>query len=402
MTVAIAAGHGPDEPWSEGEGSQGAITRRVAKRIEYQFNILPVKSAATAKAFCRIGKIKATRGDFLAFIRNVGAFQLKRELLQRNFQMRFWLFEEITRRNPKNVNGFMRKLASLNSDDPEVDKTMKPWVDEQAPHYVRLLHYVEKAKTSPQIDQKAMRAAIESMAMHIKADFLKDLVMFGDMEPSREGLEKYAAGLSKKQKRKIDERYNDALDRVEEKGRRVLRIRWMRYRGDLMDSPGPKLYRDVIKELDTPVDSVVVEVGDHKITMGDFLAVHGPIQLKETWNSIKMSRLQQMKLSYLIGNEVDHLDLLPERYRDKIKIAELIYLVGEQIIREFGPSILEPEKGKIDFLYFRTILRTPHRQNLVELFLKESAKLEVYKNKWIDQAYLNSLNWRVSNTYSPP
>ncbi|MCB1152797.1 MAG: hypothetical protein H6684_10655 [Deltaproteobacteria bacterium] len=398
-------GHGPDEPWTGGtDPVSGAMsTRTIKPRLEYQFHIVPKNASEPDKAVIKIGDEKKTRDDFFAFIRNVGGYQLKRESLQRTFQIRFWLFEELTRRNPENVNKTMKGYVGLPPDSPKMTTEFPQWVVAEADHHARLTLMAAKAKANPDINKSDTAEVIECMAMHIKMDFLQDLVMFGPMEPTVEGLRQFVAELSPEQRANIEDELLQDPDKATEKTRRLRRMRWIQYRQDLFEKTP---YDLKVGEIETvgglPNSTLLLKVNDHEITLGEFLAIHGPIYNEVYWRNSKFARINQIRTAYTIGDEVDRLDILPRRYRQKVTTTELIFLAAEEIIREYGAQVLPPEKDGMNFLYFRSILKSPTRQELVKLFLEKVDATPEYQARWIDRDYLSSLRWRVSNAYTPP
>ncbi|MCB1155455.1 hypothetical protein KDL45_17475, partial [bacterium] len=188
-----------------------------------------------------------------------------------------------------------------------------------------------------------------------------------------------------------------------EKTRRLRRMRWIQYRQDLF-SKTP--YELKVGEIETvggrPDDTLLLKVNDHEITLGELLAIHGPIYNEVYWRNSKFARVNQIRTAYTIGDEVDRLGILPRRYRQKITTTELIFLASEQIIREYGADVLPPKDGGMDFLYFRSILKSPTRQDLVKRFFEKVDATPEYQARWIDRPYLSQLRWRVSNAYTPP
>ncbi len=280
------------------------------------------------------------------------------------------------------------------------DTRINDWMEKQAQLFPRLLYFFEKARKNGYDKDPAIQAVLECFQMHVKADFMEELILLGDMTPTRDGLRKFVSSLPAAERQKIENHYKDP-DKIGPAKRKNLRKRWISYRRDLIKKTSNDRLFLKMESLNVPPETAIAKVNNHKITMGQFLAVHGSIKNDVHWNSIKKSRLSQMMLSYAMADEVDKLKILPKRYMDKIELSKRLYFAAHQIVYDYGPETLGRENSQVDFQFFREIARYLNLLKLEKLFIAGSEKMPIYQSIWIDKEYLFNLKWIIEPAFTP-
>lgn len=369
-------------------------------KAEVQFKVIPKQVDNPDEIVIKIGRLQATRQEFFNYIKNISAFQLKADLLQRRFLLHFWVIEGISRYYPTDINMLMQSLVDMGPKWSVRTERINDWVVKQAGLYARLLIYHETAVAAGLDKNPDTRWSLECFSKHIKADFMEELVIFGQMPPSFQGMREYVAGLEPDKRNQIEKQYKDP-NTVGPIERKRLRKRWIEYRSNLRKNTRYKRLYKNIESIDIPLETVIAEVNQHRISLAQFLAIYGPVQNDVHWNSIKKTRCSKLMLAYAIADEVDHLGILPRHFQDKIDLSELFYLAVEQIVHDFGPATLRLDNPEVDFQFYREICAYLNLMRLEKMFVTETENLAVYKDAWIDQPYLEKIEWDISAAFTP-
>jgi hypothetical protein len=366
---------------------------------EAQFKVMPKAINDPGKPLVKMGDISISRQDFFDYIRNVGAFQMKVDLLQRDFLLHYWVVEGVSRYYPTDINELMPRLIEMSKVEPEeFQSRIFEWANDQAGLYARLKFYTERARKNERHNDPAVVAILDCFTKHVKAGFLEEIVGLGSMTPTHAGLAEWVAGLTAEQKADITALYPDP-DSIKGTKRSQARKRWIQYRRDLMDDTGNERTFEKVTSLKNP-DSVIAKVNKHQIKVSDFLAIYGPVINDVNWNNLKKSRGSQMMLVYAAADEIDRLGILSQRSKAKIEQTNQLYLAADQMVRDFGPKV-SPVSGTIDFEYFREIARYQNLIKFEKVFLAASEKLPAFGSLWVDTDYLKSVDWTVETAYTP-
>ncbi len=369
-------------------------------KAEIQFKITPKQTTAPAQPVIKIAGLSAGRAEFFNYIQSVGAFQMKADLLQRDFLLHYWVAEGLSRYYPTDINDLMPRLMRLGPSSPEYKQRIDEWVLRQADLYGRLMLYNDKAVKAKRDRDPAVVAVLNTYAQHAKGDFLEDLVSFGDFEPTIMGLRTFIVSLKKSERANIEAHYRDP-DAAHEFQRKEVKKRWIKYRQDLQKNTKYERLFEKIDSLNVSPDTPIAMINGTPILLRDFLAVYGPIPNDTNWNNIKQSRVTQMAMAIAMADEVDHLGVLSERYKNKIAVAKILYLASDQVVHEFGPATLNELKPKIDFQFFRDVVKYTNLVQFEKIFLTESVKTPAYGDLWIDKEYLAGLEWKIEKAFTP-
>lgn len=369
-------------------------------KAEAQFKVVPKHIENPNETLIKIGDVHATRQDFFNYIRNIAAFQMKADLLQRDFLLHFWVIEGIARYFPTDINVLMQSLVDMGPQWPERTKRMNDWVEKQAGLFARLLIYREKAISAGMNKNPDTRWVLECFSKHIKADFIEEMVLLSAIPSSFQGVRDFVGGLQPAERRLIEKHYKDP-DTVGPVARKRLSRRWIQYRRDLMKNTKNERLFENMDSIDVSLDTVIAVVNKHRITLAQFLAIYGPVQNDVHWNSIKRSRCSKLMLAYAMADEVDNLRILPQRFQDKIDLSEVFYLAVEQIVKDFGPATLRIKNPQIDFQFYREICAYLNLMRLEKIFVEETLNQPEYKDVRIDKTYLKKIVWDITTAYTP-
>jgi hypothetical protein len=244
-------------------------------------------------------------------------------------------------------------------------------------------------------------AVLEVFEKYLKAGLLEDLVEYGSMKPTVDGVRSFVKSLTDAQRADIENQYRSPLE-VKPFEEKEVRKRWIQYRRDLMDVvPEDRAYQ-TIETKEIPADTVIGKVGKRTLTFGQFEHVYGPVPTDVNWNQIKKSRVAQLLRTYAMADEADRLGIVSQKHKDKIHLAGVFYLSSEMIVREYGPEMLTAPEGDLDFQFFREIVYYPNLMKFEKLFLEQSAaKVPGFDSVWIDKEYLKSVDWTVQEAFTP-
>ncbi|MDP8225873.1 MAG: hypothetical protein P9L99_21105 [Candidatus Lernaella stagnicola] len=369
-------------------------------KTELQFKVVPKNVESPGASVIKMGGITISRQEFFDYIRNTAAFQMRADLIQRDFLLHFWVIEGVSRYYPTDINDLFARLEKLGPESPEFAPRLNEWILAQADLFARLSHYAAKAKRQPWSKAGKISPVLEMFAQKQKADLMEDVIKYGAMPPSRMGVRKFAASLSADDRAHIERHYKDPKD-IKPFEVKETKRRWIQYRRDLLaNTPNARLYLKV-QSMSVPPATPIAKVNDHVITMGDFLSIYGPMVNDTNWNNVKKSRVPGMMLAYAMADEADHLGVVPQWLKAKIALSKKMYLAAGQIIREFGPATLGETTPEINFAFYRKIVYFPNLLKFEKFFVEKSGNLPAGQKLWIDKDYLTSLAWIVEPAYTP-
>ena len=369
-------------------------------KIEYQFEITPENPGDLNKPVLKMGNISATRRDFFNYLNNVGAYQMKSDLVQRRFLLHFWIFEGLSRYYPDDINIVLPSVIKLGPTSPDYNAKIDSWIVDQADFYARLLYTYQQAKARGFDKDPATKAVLKLVGYNIKADFLEYLIYGGDIGDTPDAVRAWAKALTPEQKKDVRKFYV-LPNEVKGFERSDRRKKWIAYRRALVDDAN--IDRNYLKldSLDVPKDTVVMRVDDVTVTVADFQAIYGPVANDINWNNIKKSRCSNLVLSIVLGKEVDKLGILPQRYKDKIELTRMFYIAADEIVRKYVPIALNRTNPDMDFQFYREAAYYMNLNKLQKVYPNETAKLPEYQKLWVDKEYLTGLKWNVRETYRP-
>jgi hypothetical protein len=361
---------------------------------EYQFDIYPKKIEDPNRVIVKMGDIQVTAGEFFSYVRNIAGFKIKADMLQRNFLLHFWVVEAASRYYPSDINDYIPRMLRLEKGSEEYQARLNEWVLAQAGLYARFLHYTNIGKAEGRDKEPHFKAVLDVFGQQLKADYLEDVVKYGKMDPTQMGVRKFVAALAKSDRQQMEKHYTNP-DAVKPFERRNAEKRWVGYRRDLMGATSTDLIFKKVKSLAAPDTTPIAKVNQHVITLGGFKAIYGPMPNDTNWNNLKNSRGSKLMLYYGMGDEAEHLGIVPPTVREKIDVSQKLYLAAEQLVRRFGAQALDVKDPTIDFGFYRKVVYFQTLLGFVKVFWDESAKLPEYQNIWIDKDYLAGVDWFV-------
>ena len=366
---------------------------------ESQFHVRPADPvSAPDTVVVKLGGLTATRADFVAYIDAVSAFQMRADLLQRNFLLRFWVAEVLSRYHPEDINKLMPPLASDQPLTGERKERIDRWIDAQADLYARLLFFADRAEHAGRADEPQTVAVLDCFAAHVKAEVLEDLVGYGPMEPTPDAVRAFAKSLSDADLAAILDKRDGATARE----KRAAAIRWIAYRKAVIGELAVTRTIDDVLSPSQPQDTPIGSVGGRMFTLGELLAVFGPVPNDDAWEAIKRSRSAQLLRAYAMAGEADALGIVRARTRRKIGVGRLFYLAADQAVREYGPMVLGISNSPVDFETFRQIAYYRTLKMFEAVFHRMSRPQTAGLPLWIDREFLASIRWRVQVAYAPP
>ena len=273
-------------------------------KAEVQFKVAPKQVDNPQQTVIKVKDIRVTRQEFFNYIRNISAFQMKADLLQREFLLHFWVIEGISRYYPADINMLMQRLVEMGPEWADRAGHMNDWAEKQAGLFARLLLYYKKAKAGGLDEDPEIRWVLECFSKHVKADFMEEMVLLGSMPTTFQGMRDFISGMQPPERKQIEKKYKDP-DTVGPVGRRKLSKRWIQYRRDLMKHTKYERLFENIDSINIPPDTVIATVNEHRITLAQFLAVYGPMVNDMNWNSlIYLVKKQKYYLDSLIPTQV--------------------------------------------------------------------------------------------------
>ena len=367
---------------------------------EYQFTLEPESVENPDAVVIRQGDAEITRREFFDYVASVSAFQMKGDLLQRDFLLHFWIVEGLSRYYPSDINERFARLVQMDPAEPEYDRRLDEWVLAQADLFARIDHYYDKAIAAGKGGDPAVNAVLDSFAAHAKADLMEDLVSYGEMDPDPLSLRLFAGQMAEGETVVMGKHYKDPGEAAPFE-RKHARTRWIKYRRDLLkDTSKSRAYKKV-ETLDVSPETLVARVGDKKITMADFLAIYGPIPNDVNWNQVKMSRGSQLVRAYALAQELDRLGIAPPSIDTKIAMARRFYLAAAQIVEDHGPAFFGRPDAPVDFQLFREVAYYPNLVKFEPYFHDVSEHLPGRETLWIDKEFLTGVKWKLAPAYTP-
>jgi len=368
---------------------------------EIQYRVEPKNEIeAPNKTLIRMGDVKISRNDFFVYIRNVAAFQMRTDLLQRNFLLHYWVSEGLCRYYPFDINPFFQKFIGLEKFSGELKRQLNEWAISQAALFAKIRFFYRKARLAG-LDKKPENVScLDVFRWQVKTDFMEDFVSFSSVTPpTRDGVRNFVAELTPVQRADIHRYYRDPA-KASSFQRKEGTKRWIKYRRNLLKKTPVNRAYEKIQCMHGPAKKTILEVNGRKITMEDFLGVYGPIPNDVNWNSIKNSRLARLTRACAMADEADRLGIIPQSAEDKVNLSKVLFLFAAQAVREFGQQTLNSPDRKVDFQVFRKICLYTNLLRFEEVFTKETENLPREKGLWIDEDYLRQVDWIVEPSYT--
>jgi hypothetical protein len=178
-------------------------------------------------------------------------------------------------------------------------------------------------------------------------------------------------------------------------------MRSVQYRKSVMGELGVERTVDAVTSPAMPPETPIGRVGKRTITLGELLAVFGPVPTDAAWQAIKPSRSAQMLRSAALAGEADALGIVGDKERRKIRIGEAFYLAADEAVRTFGPRSLGVKTAAADFDLFRQVAYYVNLRAFEKVFDAESRRIPGYDTLRTDKDFLAGLRWTVRLAYTP-
>jgi|GEM_PF-5943729 len=263
----------------------------------------------------KFGEVTASRGQFTDYLERLTVFETKYQRVQPNFSAHFNLVQGVAFFHPENVNNYIDGIEAVR-DNPELyNFSVAQWIKGQVGVYAQMIRLSDHALRGAQEHTPEVKAVLDFCAAGVKTALLEELVVLGEMKPSVDAVKRAIQRGDKEVMRLIREGPlpDTALTSPDEQRR--LKKRWREFRKDLLESTARTNYCESIKTFSEPPDTIVVEVGERKINLGEYLAIFGIPANEKQWTGQKRGSCSRMILFYAMADLVDSLGIMPPRLK---------------------------------------------------------------------------------------
>ncbi|MDP8222373.1 MAG: hypothetical protein P9L99_03365 [Candidatus Lernaella stagnicola] len=365
-------------------GAKGILT-------DLRFRVVPADPVdQLQKTVIRAGNVEISREEFLFYLEEVLAFPAQGDLVQRNFLWHYHFAERLARTYPFEVEDVVWRIAVENHDaGKQAQARLTDWVIGQADLFARFILLAERAAPDD-----ATHTVLDTFTDNLYGRRLLHIVRCGEMEPNRESVAEFVAGLSAKERENIDTalRPSGSIKPFEED---VLMERVDDYQADLakfviVDRPYENA-EDLAALLRDP-NQTLVAIDGEKITVKDFLAIHGIPRNVVDWNQIKGTRLTQLVAAHGLATEAQRLRIDATDLHNRVALARTFYLAMWDAIGTYKPAA---RSAVFDVDLFRTLAFHGAFEEFRDWFIDYTDKLLGSQGVWSDKDFLKTITWKV-------
>ncbi len=364
----------------------------VAPKLE----VGPADLDQPGSTFLTLGEATSTRGDFLAYLRRITAFDTKYDRMQPNFWLHLELARSIALLHPENVHSVVDELRASAFLPDRHRSLLNEWVVRQAEVYIGLqLALAEAADTEP-----SAPVVLDLYAAGVKTEFLEELVVLGEMEPSVAGLEAFVAAIPADRRRHIDTGAELDTELTPEDEQARLRARWAAFRNDVVAAAGVEHSCGTIDSLDAPADSVVIDGFDRRITFGEVLTIFGRPLHDRQWIAQRQGHCARVISLLATGAVVDRLGIGNDRTDAKIATSRLVYRASEAVVRRLAPDEAGQSPQEM-MTALRTLTQLDRVTELRDALIVDAQAGFTRAGGTIDMAFLRETPWSLDRIMAP-
>lgn len=367
-----------------------------------KITVAPLPLPEPETPLMHLGEIRISRGDFSDYLDRLTTFETKYQRLQPSFSSHFNLVRGVVFFHPDNVHQYIDTIASLDGDPRMGDLLARQWIKGQLGLYRRLRGLLHRAREGGLERAPDVMATLAFYSAGVKTSLLEELIVLGDMEPSVQGLRSFVADPSRNAERLMARGIESDGELTPPEEQRRLRDRWRRFRQDLLQATPAVDRCDAIESPSASPETPLVELGQRRITLADYLAVFGAPRDARRWIGQRRGNCARLFLFYAMADLVDALDILPARLERDIRVSSAIFLMGVQLSREARAALTTEEDSRLTDLEITQRLMQHPRVIQVKDWLLTQQDLSIQaSDRFLDRAFIDQTEWRLERILAP-
>lgn len=351
----------------------------------------------------RSGAISASRGEFSDYLQRLIAFDTKYQRLQPNFSAHFNLLRGVAFFHPDNVHRYIDTTVAVRANPAMYQFAVKQWIKGQIGVYARLTELFQRAKQGKLDRSPEVAATLEFYAAGAKTALLEELIVLGDMDPSVAGMRAFVGSKGPQALGLIDRGIEGDTELTPPEEQRRLKDRWRRFRHDLLQSTRPVNRCESVTTFSEPGESLMIELGRHRITFAQYRALFGLPASEKYWAGQKRGNCSRMILFYAMADFADELGILPARLQKDIRISSEIYLMGVQLAGEASMDLTDRDgSAPLSLAVARELMQHPKVIEVKDwLLAKRAPAQDGGADRFLDQELIESTEWSLERTLAP-
>ena len=358
----------------------------VATRILIQ----AAEVGAADRPLIRIdGNVEARLGDFLGYLRRLTQPETPFDAGQPRFHAYFSLARAVALTHPDHVHSYLDRAEAVEEQSALGRFVIGQWIAGQAMVYANFLITADQVGASGDAAE-----AFQGSAR--KALYLDELIRFGEMPPTVDGLERYRAGLSAEAR--------DAWLNAPGRGGRIPSTaeyhrrnrRSLGFQKDVLSRAKPVLHCEKTEFQDLTTNPVLVSVADRTLDFERYQMIFGQPRGASHWRATRTANCWRWALYTAMADRLERLRLEAPAMRSDTQAGLILYRAARGIVARVGGG----QTGTVPLARVQALVSPSDIENLRKSYLRlppQSPQGVVE----IDGALLRSVDWSVRRDFVP-
>ena len=360
----------------------------VAPKIKAYFT----KEVAPEKPF--IKEAPLTRGEFLNYLDRLTAFDTKYDRVQPKFYAHFNLIRGVALAYPENVHDYIDTLTLLKTNTQVYQNGVKSWFSHQAELFSLLTDLYLKAEKLKLQESHEYQVISRFYSGGVKAAFLEELVVLGNMPATQEGLIAHINALPSAQRQSPNTgiAQDTELTPIAEQTR--MKKRWVAFRKDLLKNQNIQRYYKDVKQSSLAPSTLLAKIGNRSITLGDFNHQYGKLE-DNRFASQKKANIERLIFYVAASNLFDSLGFSISKVNKNLLVTHRLILMAMQLSKDAFGTVKGVRGAPGDLAYVRDLQAYP---KILEVKDWISASIVTHQ---LDDNFFDPSLWVLERTLEP-
>ncbi|MEO1229694.1 MAG: hypothetical protein AAFZ18_12360 [Myxococcota bacterium] len=355
-----------------------------------KLTITPVVYDKPETVLVRVGKLTASRADFGAYIRRLTAFDTKYDRVQPSLSAHFGLVRALALFHPQDVHAYLARVEEIRGDEEIRGLALSTWFLRQAEMFGYIEAFAERARARGVQEEAATRAVIDLYTAGAKAEFLEELVVLGEMDPTVGGVRDFLTSLPSSVRADPPTRIEQDQSLSSPEEQRRMRSRWIAFRRDAIKTA--TISDNCGGDLDEVSMTPLLQVNEHRMRADDYAAIFGAGSHRR--GPVK-ANCRRVALFWALADVSDALGIGPRRVQEKVRTTHRLFLAAKQLVREL--ELRRKAGTKSDLGRVRELQSYPRILETKASLLSfvETAAAD------IDRSFISSVPWQLGRVLAP-